>query len=57
MSQIQITDLNTQDFFSNLTPEELTCIQGGGWAKEAWDFVNEGWTDIKKGVVDGWKGN
>lgn len=57
MSTITISDLNTENFLSELTADELELIQGGGWVKEAWDILNEAWTDIKQGVVDGWNGN
>ncbi|MBN3896710.1 MAG: hypothetical protein HWQ41_16010 [Nostoc sp. NOS(2021)] len=59
MSTITISDLNADNFLSDLTANELELIQGGdlGWVKEAWEILNESWTDIKTGIVDGWNGN
>ncbi|MCC5659417.1 hypothetical protein LC608_21045 [Nostoc sp. XA010] len=57
MSTIVITDLNTDNFLYDMTAEELELIQGGDWVKEAWEVLNESWTDIKKGFVDAWNSN
>jgi hypothetical protein len=53
MSTITISDLNADNFLSDLTADEIELIQGG----DLWDILKEGWTDFKQGLVDGWNGN
>ena len=55
MNNIQISDLNTNQ--EVLTNEELLYIQGGGLFGDIYDAINESWTDIKKGIVDGFNEN
>lgn len=53
MSKITISDLNTDNFLSELTADELEIIQGGDWI----DWLDRSWTDIKKGIADAWNSN
>jgi len=53
MSTITISDLNAENFLSELTADELALVQGGGMIKDAWDVLNEAWVGLKTGFVDG----
>lgn len=57
MTQINIHNLNSDRALCDITAEETELIQGAGWAKDTFDWIDETWVEIKNGIADAWEEN